>query len=70
MQKNLTAHEYPLRKVFASDFTFRIPEYQRPYRWGTDQALQLLDDLEETLERDDTEPYFLGSLVLVERDDA
>ncbi len=68
MQK-LTAHEHPLRKIFSSDFEFKIPEYQRPYRWGTDQALQLLDDLEETLDRGDNEPYFLGSLVLVEQAD-
>ncbi len=69
MQKNLTAHEHPLRKIFSSDFEFQIPEYQRAYRWGTDQALQLLDDLEETLDRDDAEPYFLGSLVLVEQEE-
>ncbi|MEU0499381.1 DUF262 domain-containing HNH endonuclease family protein [Mycobacterium sp. NPDC006124] len=68
MQK-LTAHEHPLRKIFSSDFEFKIPEYQRPYRWGTDQALQLLDDLEETMGRGGDEPYFLGSLVLVEQDD-
>lgn len=66
-QKTLTAHEFPLRKVFSSDYEFAIPEYQRPYRWGTDQALQLLDDLEESLDRDPDEPYFLGSLVLVRR---
>ncbi|HEY0165868.1 MAG TPA: DUF262 domain-containing HNH endonuclease family protein [Jatrophihabitans sp.] len=70
MQKNLTAHEHPLRKIFSSDFEFQIPEYQRAYRWGMDQALQLLDDLEETLGRDDAEPYFLGSLVLVEQNDS
>lgn len=68
MQK-LTAHEHPLRKIFSSDFEFHIPEYQRPYRWGKDQALQLLDDLEETLDRGNEEPYFLGSLVLVEQAD-
>ncbi|MBY4275464.1 DUF262 domain-containing protein [Rhodococcus fascians] len=68
MQK-LSAQEHPLRKIFSSDFEFKIPEYQRPYRWGTDQALQLLDDLEETLDRSDDEPYFLGSLVLVEQSD-
>lgn len=69
MSKSLTAHEHPLRKVFCSDYNFSIPDYQRPYRWETDQALQLLDDLEETLDRDDDEPYFLGSLVLVQRAD-
>ncbi len=67
MQKTLTAHEHPLRKVFSSDYEFTIPDYQRPYRWGIDQALQLLDDLEESLGRDSDEPYFLGSLVLVQK---
>lgn len=67
MAKTLSAHELVLGKVFCSDYDFRIPEYQRPYRWGADQALQLLDDLEETLDRGDDEPYFLGSLVLVQK---
>jgi hypothetical protein len=65
VEKTLTAHEHPLIKVFSSDFQFTIPDYQRPYRWGTDQVLQLLDDLEESLERDPADPYFLGSLVLI-----
>lgn len=63
----LSAHEYPLYKVFSSEFEFHIPEYQRPYRWREEQALQLLDDLEESLTREVDEPYFLGSLVLVRR---
>lgn len=65
----LKAHEYPLKKVFSSDFDFTIPHYQRPYAWGNDQALQLLDDLKDSLDRDAQEPYFLGSLVLVKPDD-
>lgn len=63
--KRLDAGEYPLRKIFSSDFEFRIPDYQRPYSWGREQALQLLDDLEGSLDRDTDEPYFLGSIVLV-----
>lgn len=63
--KQINAGEYPLRKIFSSDFQFKIPDYQRPYSWGTEQALQLLDDLEGALERDTDEPYFLGSIVLV-----
>lgn len=69
MPPSLTAHERPLRKVFSSDYNFRIPSYQRSYRWGEEQALQLLDDLADTLERSDEEPYFLGSLVLVQDTD-
>ncbi|CAM2932279.1 DUF262 domain-containing protein [Skermania piniformis] len=65
--KTLDAHEQPLRKVFSSDYSFTIPDYQRPYRWGTEEAIHLLDDLEEALERSSDEPYFLGSLVLIRR---
>lgn len=65
----LKAHEYPLKKVFSSDFDFAIPDYQRPYAWGNEQALQLLDDLKDTLDRSSDEPYFLGSLVLVKPDE-
>jgi uncharacterized protein with ParB-like and HNH nuclease domain len=64
MQK-LEAHEMPLHKIFSSDYDFRIPDYQRPYAWQEEQAVQLLTDLTEALERGNGEPYFLGSLVLV-----
>jgi len=63
--KQLDAGEYPLRKIFSSDFEFRIPDYQRPYSWGNEQVLQLLDDLEGSLDRNTDEPYFLGSVVIV-----
>lgn len=63
--KDLTAGEFVLRKIFSSDYEFVIPDYQRPYAWEKEQALQLLDDLDGALERDTDEPYFLGSIVLV-----
>jgi hypothetical protein len=62
----LKAHEHPLNKVFSSDFDFVIPNYQRPYAWGDEQTGQLLDDLSAALGRSADEPYFLGSLVLVQ----
>lgn len=65
MVKQLTAGEVSLVKIFCSDFDFVVPEYQRPYSWGTEQALQLLDDLVDALDRGGDEPYFLGSIVLV-----
>lgn len=63
--KPIEAGELQLGKLLSSDFDFRIPDYQRPYAWGKDECLQLLDDLQGALERDTDEPYFLGSLVLV-----
>jgi hypothetical protein len=65
--KQLEAGEFPIHKVFSSDYDFGIPDYQRPYSWETEQASQLLADLEDALDRDDDEPYFLGSIVLVKQ---
>ncbi|GAA5165876.1 DUF262 domain-containing protein [Ornithinimicrobium tianjinense] len=69
MAQQLTAHEQPVYKIFSSDYQFSIPRYQRPYSWGKDHALQLLDDLIGANASDSTEPYFLGSLVLVNQGD-
>lgn len=67
--KQLMAGELPLRKIFCSDYDFAIPDYQRPYAWQSEQALQLLDDLDDALGRDEDDPYFLGSVVLVKQGD-
>lgn len=43
---------------------YRVPEYQRPYVWGKDQIAELLQDLNDAMNRDDNAQYFLGSMVL------
>jgi uncharacterized protein with ParB-like and HNH nuclease domain len=66
---SIEAKEYPISKVFSSDYSFLIPNYQRPYSWKIDQVEALLDDVsyfafqEESL--NDLKPYFLGSIVLI-----
>jgi hypothetical protein len=45
MPATLIAHEQPISKIFSNDYVFRIPEYQRPYAWTTEQARELLDDI-------------------------
>lgn len=63
--------EHPVRKIFSNDFNFRIPLYQRPYSWTTEQAGELLDDLlsfigpDTSVKIDELSPYFLGSIVLI-----
>lgn len=62
----IEAKEVPLHKLFSSDYSFSIPDYQRPYSWTKEQAGQLLTDIEDALDGNgDQEPYFLGSVVLV-----
>ncbi|WP_208722092.1 DUF262 domain-containing protein [Rhodococcus qingshengii] len=63
--KPIDAGEVQLGKLFTAEYDFAIPDYQRPYAWGKDETLQLLDDLQSSLDRDTDEPYFLGSVVLV-----
>lgn len=69
MAEGLAAHEYPLAKIFCSDYQFEIPSYQRPYSWEEDQVGALFDDVRAATaragEEADGEPYFLGSLVLI-----
>lgn len=70
MSKTLVAHEQPVAKIFSDDYVFRIPGYQRPYAWTTDQAQELLDDLLTFMQAaggpvEEMPPYFLGSIVLI-----
>ncbi|MEV0298544.1 DUF262 domain-containing protein [Nocardia sp. NPDC050710] len=65
--QQLEAHEKPLGKIFCGDYDFSVPNYQRPYAWARDQVADLLADLTGALGRDENEPYFLGSLVLVKK---
>ena len=66
----LSAQQYPLSKIFSDDFKFSIPDYQRPYSWGVEQADELLDDLFDYMTANPGEvgempEYFLGSIVLI-----
>jgi hypothetical protein len=45
MPTSLVAYEQPISRVFSNDYVFRIPSYQRPYAWGTDQARDFFEDL-------------------------
>ena len=62
------ATELPLLKVFSNDFHFEMPLYQRPYAWKASDTEELLRDLLTAMrEGDGAQPYFLGSIVLIEQ---
>lgn len=67
--KALEAHELALSDIFCPKFDLSIPNYQRPYAWEEETAVQLLEDLLEALDGNPDEPYFLGSIVLVRNSD-
>ncbi|WP_164895704.1 DUF262 domain-containing protein [Mesorhizobium sp. M7A.F.Ca.MR.176.00.0.0] len=66
--ETIKASEKALKDVFCDHYVFRIPPYQRPYAWTTEQAADLLDDLIWAAGDDkptDRAPYFLGSIVVI-----
>jgi hypothetical protein len=73
MPLKINASEQPLQKVFSTDFEFHIPLYQRPYAWTTTEAGDLMADLLGSMgdlktSVEETNPYFLGSVVLIKGD--
>ena len=70
MSKKITGAEYPLGKIFSSDFEYVIPPYQRPYAWTVEQAGELFDDLYDFFLNEQEESYFLGSIVLIKDENA
>ena len=68
MPETIKASEQNVVRIFSNDYLFDIPVFQRPYAWEKEQVDDLLDDLLFAMRRDDTEPYFLGSVVLIKGD--
>jgi len=68
MSNKITGKEYPLLKIFSSDFEYHIPAYQRPYAWEEAQTEELFDDLYDFFKAEDVDNYFLGSIVLIKED--
>ena len=75
MRQTLKANELPIGSILGDAFAFAIPPYQRPYAWTTDQVGELLDDLRYAAGRegdaiDSLAPYFLGSIVLIKKQES
>lgn len=76
MPETIKATELPIVGIFDNDYSFEIPDYQRPYAWTIDQADELLDDLLHAMRDvrdvdsvDDIAPYFMGSIVVIKSGD-
>ncbi|MEJ2124910.1 MAG: DUF262 domain-containing protein [Alphaproteobacteria bacterium] len=67
MSINLTASISTVGELFSDTKVFRIPEFQRPYSWDEEKALQLFEDLQIAYvdrERVNSGKYFLGTLII------
>ena len=62
MAQKIESDKLLVKDVFSK--WFRIPEYQRPYVWDSDQVNELLDDVMQARNSNPESQYFLGSMVL------
>ena len=69
----MRAQEGTFRSLMTQDRQFRVPLYQRHYRWRTDQQDDLWQDILEQYRAvaeagSDVPRHFIGSIVAVERE--
>lgn len=65
MSKQIESEKLLVKEVFQR--FYRIPDYQRPYVWGTDQVNELLEDVYASSQlslQENPSQYFIGSMVL------
>ena len=62
----MKAEERTIANILTEQICYEIPPYQRPYSWKTENIQQLLEDVWEAFESDDSE-YFIGSLITIEK---
>lgn len=70
MSNRIVGSEYQLGSIFSKEFTFVIPSYQRPYAWEKEQTQELIEDLYSFYCSEDADSYFLGSIVLIKKEDS
>jgi uncharacterized protein with ParB-like and HNH nuclease domain len=58
----VTGKKY-IKDIFSPEQFYNIPEYQRPYVWGDDQIVALLEDVSRAMENDSSKEYFLGCMI-------
>ena len=61
-----TPNRTRLEDILGSPTQFEIPRYQRDYKWGKDEALELIEDLQNTAQAED-EYLFLGTFIFEEK---
>ena len=67
-KSTFTAEQVDVEHVFNNDYHFVMPSYQRPYAWTKVETDELLKDLIDAMDDEgDVSPYFLGSIVLVNK---
>ena len=68
MNENGSIKRYSLGTLLERTNRFRVPLYQRSYAWGEQQIDQLLEDLYLAFTKKANTDYYLGTLVVMQRE--
>lgn len=66
------AEDFESRSVeglFKEFNTYKIPMYQRNYAWGEGEIQQLIQDVDDMRNKNASQPYYIGTIVVFERSD-
>ena len=66
MNLGITSRETTLQQLFAPGEELAMPPYQRSYSWTEKEAIDLLEDLQDSVRAN--EPHFIGAIVVVQSD--
>lgn len=64
MALQLNAEQKYISKIFVDKTKYIIPPYQRAYSWTESECEELFEDLKTAFQKNKSEGYFLGNLVL------
>ena len=68
MTENIRATDLSIATLFSSEFSLEIPSYQYPFKWTADEAVNFFDNLHNAYTHDADQSYFLGTMVLIKKD--
>ncbi len=69
MDNLFTPQSLTIKQIFGNaDSFYKIPRYQRPYKWEDEQIDKLWDDIYEAYQNGDKN-YFLGSIIVANSND-
>jgi hypothetical protein len=61
--------EFNIKELISGNAVYSIPVYQRNYAWGEKEINQLIQDLIDTLKENSLKNYYLGTLVVYQRNE-
>lgn len=68
MNNNESIKQFSIKELLSDDANYLIPMYQRNYAWEEREINQLIQDVVDYQQKNNAQPYYIGTLVVFQRD--